>query len=262
MNEKSGKAPQLIRHSEAIAEIMLRRPALANRLEPDDLAQMRSYLKECEAEKTLRVLILAAEGRYFSSGYDLGSLGGRAGSGQGGEKKSAFEMLVDEWEKTPIITLAAIQGPVMGGSTDLALASDFRIGTSAVTAKMPAARLGFHLYPGIFRRYVTRLGLNHAKALVLTAASFSCPQLQAMGFLTEVVEEDKLTDRTLELAGQIAKLAPLALRGMKAALNNAAESRMDEEIVRKTMIEVFLSDDCREGIAAWREKREPDFKGR
>jgi len=176
-------------------------------------------------------------------------------------QRNAFEIFVDAWEQTPLITIAALQGPVFGGATDLALASDFRIGTPTVTATMPAAKLGLHLYPGLLRRYVSRLGLNYAKALVLTAARFSHAQLLAMGFLTEVVPEGSLQDRVMAMAEQISPLAPLSLRGMKAALNAAAEGCLDEKKVRRRMVETYLSRDCEEGVNAWLEKRPPRFTG-
>jgi enoyl-CoA hydratase/carnithine racemase len=126
---------------------------------------------------------------------------------------------------------------------------------------MPAAKLGLHLYPGILRRYVSRLGLNHAKAMVLTAASFPSDKLEAMGFLNEIVPAAALTDRVMATATQIAGLAPLSLRGMKRALNGAANACLDEETVRQAMLQTTLSRDCREGLLAWKEKRDPDFKG-
>jgi enoyl-CoA hydratase len=261
MAEKAGTTPLLVHHTEAIAQITLRRPGVANRIQPDDLRVLGEHLKECEAMKGLRVLILAAQGKYFSAGYDLGSLDARDKPTDSSEQGSEFERFVDAWEQTPLITISGIQGPVFGGSTDLALASDFRVGTPSVTATMPAAKLGLHLYPGILRRYVSRLGLNHAKAMVLTAASFSHTQLLAMGFLTEIVPGPSLPDRVMEMAVQIAQLAPLSLRGMKAVLNGAAAACLDESQSRRTMVEAFLSKDCEEGIAAWLEKRPPKFTG-
>jgi enoyl-CoA hydratase len=261
MVNKSGTTPLLIHHTDAIVQITLRRPAVANRIQPNDLQILHDFLKECEAMKALRVLILASQGKYFSAGFDLGALDARVKPVKKGERKIDFERFVDAWEKTPLITIAAIQGPIFGGSTDLALASDFRVGTPSVTATMPAAKLGLHLYPGLFRRYVSRLGLNHAKALVLTAASFSHTQLQTMGFLNEIVPEAALNDHVMDMAGQIAQLAPLALSGMKAALNAAAGACLDEDQVRQAMVKAFLSDDFREGITAWREKRTPTFIG-
>ena len=164
-------------------------------------------------------------------------------------------------EQTPLITIAAVQGPVLGGATDLVLACDFRIGTPDVYATMPAARLGLHLYPGAIGRYVSRLGLNHAKTFILTAERMSHVQLEAMGFLNEVVSGELLEKRVMALARQIASLAPLSLRGMKAALNAAAGARLDEAQIRRTMAGVFASEDSKEGVAAWLDKRPPKFRG-
>jgi enoyl-CoA hydratase len=261
MDHKSGTTPSFVKVTDTIARITLQRPTVANRIQPDDLAVLKDLLAACEALNNLRVLILASQGKYFSAGYDLGSLPSESNLQKSVGQKSDFESFIDTWEQTPLITIAAVQGPVFGGSTDLVLASDFRIGTPAVTATMPAAKLGLHLYPGILKRYVSRLGLNHAKSLVLTAANFSHSQLQAMGFLTKTVPEDALQDHVMELAEQIAPLAPLSLRGMKGALNAAANGSLDEEQVRETIRRVSRSEDIREGLAAWQEKRTPRFSG-
>ena len=228
---------------------------------PEDLKILKNHLIDCERLKDLRVILLAAQGPYFSAGYDLGAIPSNTKMPESAGQKIDFESLVDAWEQTPLITIAALQGPVFGGSTDLVLASDFRIGTPAVTATMPAAKLGLHLYPGILRRYVSRMGLNNAKALVLTAASFPHTQLHAMGFLTDIIPEASLYDHAMALAGQVALLAPLSLRGMKAALNAAANASMDDALVRDTMRQVSLSEDIREGLTAWKEKRIPRFTG-
>ena len=139
MVNKSGTIPLLIHHTDAIVQITLRRPAVANRIQPNDLQILQDFLMECEAVKASRVLILASQGKYFSAGFDLGALDARVKPVKKGERKSDFERFVDAWEKTPLVTIAAIQGPVFGGSTDLALASDFRIGTPEYPAGSPVA---------------------------------------------------------------------------------------------------------------------------
>ncbi|MDD5169800.1 MAG: enoyl-CoA hydratase/isomerase family protein, partial [Syntrophales bacterium] len=250
MDTKSGLPPALIMDTEAVAQIILRRPAVANRIQPEDLEVLGSHLATCEENNGLRVLIVAAEGKYFSAGYDIGAMAARTDKKISEIWKSDFETFVDRWEHSPLITIAAIQGPVLGGATDWVLASDFRIGAPSVYAAMPAAKLGVFLYPGLVRRYITRLGLNHAKMIILTAGRVSQAQLQAIGFLNEVVPDELLGGRVTALARQIASLAPLSLRGMKAALNAAADACMDEELVRQTMVETFQSEDFREGVAA------------
>src|SRR5690606_30809646 len=98
-----------------------------------------------------------------------------------------FGETVDLIEKARPITIAAVNGGAYGGGTDLCLACDFRIGIPESNMFMPAAKLGLHFYPGGMSRYVSRLGLNQAKRLFLTAQKINAQEMLAIGFLTEVV---------------------------------------------------------------------------
>ena len=160
------------------------------------------------------------------------------------------------------MTIAAIQGGVFGGSTDLALACDFRIGTPAAEMQMPAARLGLHYYERGLYRFVSRLGLNHAKELFLTARRIDAARMLAIGYLTELAEPGQLDARVRELAETVVALAPIAVTGMKRALNEIARGALDPVALRERVARSGASDDLREGVLAWREKRAPRFSGR
>jgi enoyl-CoA hydratase/carnithine racemase len=258
MKSKNGTTPSLIK-KEKIATIRLRRPDVANRLQDEDLILLNDYLQDCQSDPHLRVLVICADGKYFSAGYNIGAISEMKNRKTDEKKRIPFEVFADSLENIPLITVAAIQGPVFGGSTDIALACDFRIGTPAVSVTMPAVQLGVHLYPGALKRYVTRLGLNHAKRMILTAERILSSDLLAMGFLNEMVPEERLNERTRELCERISCLAPISLRGMKEAMNAIACGRMDEDAIRKYMAVATASADLQEGTAAWLEKRLPIF---
>lgn len=241
----------------AVATIRLHRPAVHNRIEPADLAALGGILDTVEADGAVRAVILTATGRSFSSGFHIGEL--RPGAGA---DESAFGRLADRLEALRQPTICALNGGVYGGSTDLALACDFRIGVTGMAMFMPAARLGLHYYPSGLGRYVSRLGLNAAKRLFLTAEKLEAEELLRIGFLTELVAPDALEARAAALAATLAANAPLAVQGMKAALNGIARGDMDAEAVGETIRRVRGSDDLREGKAAWAEKRAPVFTGR
>ena len=136
---------------------------------------------------------------------------------------------VNRLEDLRVPTIAAMNGGVYGGATDLALACDFRIGVHGMRMFMPAARLGIVYYEGGLRRYVTRLGLNNAKRLFLTAATMEADDLLRMGFVSELVEPEQLDETVDALATQIAGNAPLAVAALKAALNDVAAGTLDPE---------------------------------
>lgn len=245
--------PQLLIDG-AVATLTLRRPRQANRLGPDDLAALTGHIATVNATEAVLVLRLQAEGKSFCSGYDLGSLGG--------ERALAFDDMVNALEDARPVTLALLQGGVYGGATDLALACDFRLGVPGIEMFMPAARLGLHFYRRGLERYVSRLGLDTAKRLLLTAERIGADEMKAIGFLTHLVAADALQATADALTATLAGMAPLALLGMKKHLNRIATGRLDEQDFQRDMMRAAESDDFAEGRASWAEKRSPRFVGR
>jgi enoyl-CoA hydratase len=238
----------------AVADITLRRPAQANRLEPEDLAVLLDHVATLNARPEVLVLRLRAEGRYFCSGYDLTRMGG--------SRPVPFEELVNALEDARPITLALLQGSVYGGATDLALACDFRLGVQGIDMFMPAARLGLHFYQRGLERYVSRLGLDHAKRLFLTAERIDATTMKAMGFLTDLDEDiTAMQVKAEHLTSVLQGMAPLPLLGMKKHLNRIARGALDPEDLRHDIVAAARSQDLREGVSAWAEKRVPQFKG-
>ncbi len=240
-----------------IATITLRRPKVANRLELEDLAALSEHIASVNAREQVLVLRLQAEGRHFCSGFNIARVDG------GGEGAGArFEALADVIENARPVTVAAIQGGVHGGATDLALACDFRLGTPASEWRVPAARLGLHYYLGGLERYVARLGLQTAKRVMLTAETFDAPAMLAAGMLDRVVPAAELADEVDAFCTQLAGLAPLALLAMKKNLNRLARGTLDAAEAAADIACAGASEDLREGSRAWAEKRAPVFQGR
>ncbi len=147
------------------------------------------------------MLVLTGTGRAFSAGYDLNSVAERAVSANEQQSAgSAFEVVVNRLEDLGVPTICRLNGGVYGGSTDLALACDFRIGVDTAEMFMPAARLGLHYYRSGIKRYVTRLGVDNAKKLFLTAQKISAPEMLRIGYLTAMVPEETLDEEVDKLA--------------------------------------------------------------
>jgi len=248
-----GLAPELTMGGR-VATITLRRPDMANRLEPEDLDLVRAYIRDVNARRDVLVLRLRAEGRQFCAGFNIG----RVADGNAG---ASFEALTNEMELARPVTIAAINGGVYGGATDLALACDFRIGVETTQMFVPAARLGLLFYRGGLQRYVSRLGLNVAKQLLLRAATFDAAQMLACGFLDTVVAPEALREEVDRLSDELAGMAPLALLGMKKHLNRIAAGTLDVAGFDRDVAQADASHDLREGALAWKEKRKPVFRG-
>jgi len=250
-----GLAP-LLQIDGALARITLRRPRLANRLEVADLQTLREQLAQVNANEGVRVLLLAAEGRHFCSGFNIGAV-------PGVDAGALFEQLADAWEAARPITVAAIHGGVYGGATDLALACDFRLGVAGCEMFVPATRLGLHFYRGGMERYVTRLGLGWAKRVLLAGETLNAQAMRDSGFLDQLLPDPAALDAAVQaLLTQLQSLAPLALLGMKKHLNAIARGSLDLAALQADLARANASQDLAEGVAAWGEKRPPRFQGR
>ena len=243
----------------ARATIRLNRPRHLNRLQPDDLEALLKLFDRIEADPAIRVLVVTGTGRAFSAGYDLGSIAERASTAQEQTANSSFEVVVNRLEDVAVPTICRLNGGVYGGSTDLALACDFRIGVDACEMFMPAARLGLHYYKSGIRRYVTRLGVDNAKRLFLTAEKIDAREMVRIGYLTEMVPPEALDEAVDRLASQLAGNAPIAMRGMKRTINEIARGELDEAAADARARDSMHGAEIAEGIRAFTEKRPPKF---
>jgi enoyl-CoA hydratase len=253
--------------AEGRATIRLNRPQHHNRIEPDDLAMLRDTFARIDDDPSVRVLLLTGTGKSFSSGYHIGALverhaGNASAPGNApGNADDTFETVVNRLEALRVPTIAALQGSVYGGATDLALACDFRIGVAGMRMLMPAARLGIIYYPSGIERYVSRLGTAAAKRLFLTAEPIEAEEMRRIGYLDEIVPAEELAARVDALATTLADNAPLAIAGLKCAINEAAAGRLDREALAEARARSSASEDHAEALKAWSEKRKPVFHG-
>jgi len=224
---------------------------------------LRDTFGRIDADPTIRVLILTGTEKSFSSGFHIGALADRlAGKDGVDEDRDTFERMVDRLEALRVPTIAALNGSVYGGATDLALACDFRIGVEGMRLVMPAARLGIVYYESGIRRHVTRLGVGEAKKLFLTAQPIDAAELLRIGYLDEIVPAEDLMARAEALAADLAANAPLAVAGLKRAINETAVGMLDREALGAVRARCAASADHAEGVRAWTEKRTPVFTGR
>jgi enoyl-CoA hydratase/carnithine racemase len=258
MTEDTRLDPPSLEISGRRATIRLHRSRHRNRVEPGDIIRLMDYFDTVDANRDLRVLVMAASGPAFSAGFHLG---GFAEDKEAAAKAPGFDVMVDRFEKLRVPTIMRLQGGVYGGSTDLALTADFRIGVTGMEMFMPAARLGVHYYPGGLRRYVSRLGLNNAKRLFLTAEKLGAEELLRIGYLTQLVAPAELDTAVDRLAGTLEVMAPLAVQGIKQALNEIGHGALDVAACEERARICKDSADIQEGLAAFREKRAPVFRG-
>ncbi len=230
----------LVARARGVVRVTLNRPAEHNRLDPADvdaLAALFAGLRdEFDADpQAVRALVVTGSGeRSFSSGYTLEAILD--------ELDHRLEDMLDTLESLPVPTIAAINGGVYGGATDLALCCDLRIGVTDTRMFMPAARFGLHYYPGGLRRYVTRLGLPAATKLMLTAATIEGDEMLRIGFLGELVPRASLAARVDACVEQILQTEPVVVAQMKRHLHALARTRAEtaEEIaLEASMLQAY-----------------------
>lgn len=254
MTTNAGHLPQLSIQG-AVATLCLNRPDLANRLEVEDLKAIHQLLEQVNSNQEIRVLRLTATGRHFCSGFNTGKISGE-------DAGTLFEQTAQALELARPLTVAAINGGIYGGATDLALACDFRIAVQSTNMFVPAAEIGLHFYGSGLERYVSRLGLNVTKRLLLAGERFNASQMLSAGFLDRLVGDAK--DLQVELdqfSAHLAGMAPLAVQGMKRNLNRIARGALDQESLQRDILRAQNSSDLAEGVKAKAEKRQPVFIG-
>jgi enoyl-CoA hydratase len=247
-----------------VATVTVNRPDALNALDLDHAEALRARLEELAADHEARVVVLTGAGeKAFIAGADikymqaLGVLDAR----RWGELGHACGRLL---ETMPKPTLAAINGYALGGGLELALACDLRV--AAGTAKLGQPEINLGILPGwggsIRLARTTTLGF--AKALIYTGRTIDAAEALEHGLVNAVWEPAELMAKTRELAEGLAAKSAIALAYAKEAVNLALQGdhRANLEVEARLFSMMFASEDQKEGMAAFVEKREPEFRGR
>lgn len=206
--------------------IRLNREADHNRIDPADVARLRSLFAEIAEDGSLALIVTGTGPKTFSSGYTLSAL-------ESGDIDASFEDMLNELEALPLLTLCMLNGSVYGGATDLALCCDIRIGVENSRMSMPASQIGVHYYPDGMRRYIRTIGIAQAKKLFLTGLAIDAQEMLRIGFLTELVQDnDQLRARTAAYVDALRNCEPGIVRSMKLHLNALASGDADAAAAR------------------------------
>ncbi len=246
-----------------VATLTINRPEKLNALNIATLARMVEELNDLAANDDIRVVILTGAGeKSFVAGADIAEFEGRSPVDQFRvmTDSSAF-LAVDQFPK-PII--AAINGFCLGGGCELALACDIRIASEKAKLGQPEINLGLLPGGGGTQRLPRLVGMGAALKMLYTGDFIRADEAHRIGLVDEVVPPDQLEARAKELANTIASKSPVALRLIKQAVRTSARTSLDEGLKQEVTLFslAFASEDKKEGVDAFLNKRQPTFTGR
>lgn len=243
-------------------------PSKRNALDHPILDAITATLRELTDEQQARCLILTGAGGMFSAGYDIGEIPEDEFERRAEQLVAhPFTEAIEALEALPIPTLAVLPGHTIGGGLELALACDLRAASDHIGLGMPPAKLGLVYSHTGLQRFIDAIGAARTRELFLLGRHIDAQTALSWGLVNRVTGQERLEQLGLDLAAELAGNAPLSQRGNKrviAALLNP-QGRLDPAVAEE-LIELrrasFASQDMREGIRAFAEKRAPRWQGR
>lgn len=247
---------------EGVATITINNPPM-NPLAANVLAALKDSLVGLAAEDSLRAVILTGEGRAFVAGGDIKELA-QWTPDQAEDLTAKGQRLFIYIENFPVPIIAAVNGYALGGGLELAMACDIRIASSKAKTGLPEVCLGIIPAYGGSQRICRTIGIGKAKRLLYTGEMIDAAEAERIGLFDAVVEPEDLMPKAMELARKIAANAPVAVRGVKHAVNVGRELTLEHGLTVELQVSrnCYASGDRTEGMAAFLEKRTAVFTNR
>jgi len=248
-------------HERFVASIQLNRPKELNALNTKLMQELRDALQTLDKNDQVRAIVLTGNEQAFAAGADIKQMADR----------SAVDMLMidqfstwDQIKKTKKPLIAAVSGFCLGGGCELAMTCDMIIASESARFGQPEIKIGVMPGAGGTQRLTRAIGKAKAMEMVLTGRFVSAQEALALGLVNKVTPVEMYLREALTLASEIAQMSPVAAQLAKESVNRAFETHLDEGLQseRKNFYLCFSTEDQKEGMKAFIEKRKPEYKGR
>jgi enoyl-CoA hydratase len=251
----------LVERDEPIAVVLLNRPDALNALSDELMGALVDALRELDADEAVGCIVLGGSERAFAAGADIGQLA------QASPVEMYYQRRVDRWDEiralwTPLV--AAVSGFCLGGGCELAMACDLIVASETAKFGQPESGLGLIPGAGGTQRLTRAVGKAVAMDVILSGRFLSADEALRAGLVARVVAKEAWLSEAKRVAGDIAAKGPVATRLAKEAVDRAFEGplTLGVEYERRLLYLALASDDAKEGLTAFLEKRRPEFKGR
>jgi enoyl-CoA hydratase/carnithine racemase len=257
----------LDRPAEAVARLTISNPERRNALDHEILDAIADVMPQLDQGIENRCVLITGAPPLFSAGYDIATIPEETFE-RDAEALVAhpFHAAMEAIAKHPWPTVAAINGHCLGGGLELAITCDLRVCAAGAKLGMPPAKLGLIYGHTGLRKFLDVVGLPYTKELFLTGRNLSAERAERIGLVNQVVADDEVAGEAVALAAAIAENAPLSMRGNKHAIDllqaNPELTEQQEAGLVALRESCFSSEDFREGIRAFAEKRRPRWTGR